>query len=78
MRDGKPVRLIQNTETNLGDLCADAYMNHFEEADIAFVNGSGIREDIRRGDITMNDIMKTLPYGTKLVIDVDAAGDRFV
>ncbi|MBR2258027.1 MAG: 5'-nucleotidase C-terminal domain-containing protein [Blautia sp.] len=45
---------------------------------MAFVNGSGIREDIKRGDITMNDIMKTLPYGTKLVIDVDAAGDRFV
>ena len=66
MRDGKPVRLIQNTETNLGDLCADAYLNHFEDADVAIVNGSGIREGIGSGPITMNDIMKTLPYGTKL------------
>ena len=66
MRDGKPVRIIQTTETNLGDLCADAYLNHFEGADIAIVNGDGIRADISRGDITMNDIMKTLPYGTKL------------
>ena len=75
MRDGKPVRLIQNTETNLGDLCADAYLNHFEEADIAFANGSGIREDISRGNITMNDIMKTLPYGTKLVL-VEVTGQQ--
>ena len=66
MRDGKPVRLIQSTETNLGDLCADAYLNHFEGADVAIVNGSGIRADIRVGGITMNDIMKTLPYSTKL------------
>ena len=66
MRDGKPVRIVQNTETNLGDLCADAYLNHFEDADIAIVNGSGIRADISRGGVTMNDILKTLPYGTKL------------
>lgn len=49
MRDGKPVRIIQTTETNLGDLCADAYLNHFEGADIAIVNGDGIRADIGRG-----------------------------
>ena len=66
MSDGKPVRLIQNTETNLGDLCADAYLNHFKDADIAIVNGSGIRADIRKGGISLNDILKVLPYGTKL------------
>lgn len=66
LRDGKPVRLIQNTQTNLGDLCADAYLDHFEDADVAIVNGSGIRSDIPSGAITMNDIMRTLPYGTKL------------
>ena len=66
LRDGKPVRLIQNTETNLGDLCADAYLNHFEGADVAIVNASGIRADIGSGPVTMNDIMKTLPYGTEL------------
>ena len=66
MSDGKPVRLIQNTETNLGDLCADAYLNHFEEADIALVNGSGIRANINKGGISLNDILKVLPYGTEL------------
>ena len=75
MRDGKPVRIIQTTETNLGDLCADAYLNHFEGADIAIVNGDGIRADISRGDITMNDIMKTLPYGTKLDL-VEVTGQQ--
>lgn len=75
MRDGKPVRIIQTTETNLGDLCADAYLNHFEGADIAIVNGDGIRADISRGGITMNDIMKTLPYGTKLDL-VEVTGQQ--
>ncbi len=66
LEDGKPVKLIQNAETNLGDLCADAYLNHFEDADVAITNGSGIRTEISRGDITMYDIMKVMPYGTKL------------
>ena len=64
--DGRPVRIIQNAETNLGDLCADAYLNHFEGADIAMANGSGIRADLNRGDITCNDVLTVLPYGTKL------------
>ena len=34
-------RLIRNQETNLGDLCADAYRTVLG-ADIAFVNGGGI------------------------------------
>lgn len=35
-------RLIRNQETNLGNLCADAYRTVLG-ADIAFVNGGGIR-----------------------------------
>ena len=77
MRDGKPVRVIQNTETNLGDLCADAYLNHFEGAEIAIVNGDGIRADISKGSITMNDIMRTLPYGTKLDL-VEVTGQQLL
>ncbi len=66
MSDGKPVRIIRNAETNLGDLCADAYLSHYKEADIAFVNASGIRADISKGGVTLNDVLRTLPYGTKL------------
>ena len=44
----------------------DAYLNHFEEADIALANGSGIRANIDKGGISLNDILTVLPYGTKL------------
>ena len=48
-------RIIRSAESNLGDLCADAY-RAMTQADIAFVNGGGIRVSIPAGDITMNDI----------------------
>lgn len=41
-------RLIRVTETNLGDLCADAY-RVMSGADVAIVNGGGIRSDIKAG-----------------------------
>ena len=66
--DGKSVRIIRNTETNLGDLCADAYLDQSGEADIAFVNGGGIRVSIPKGDITLNDILKVHPFGNSLTV----------
>ena len=39
------VRIIRNAETNLGDLCADAY-RAMSGADVAVVNGGGVRAQI--------------------------------
>ena len=58
-------RLIRNRETNLGDFCADAYRT-IAGADIAFVNGGGIRADLHAGDITYADIIAVHPYGNTL------------
>ena len=44
-------RAVRSAETNLGDLCADAY-RVLLGADVAFVNGGGVRADIAAGDIT--------------------------
>ena len=66
--DGRDVRIIRNTETNLGDLCADAYLDQAGDADIAFVNGGGIRVAIKKGDITLNDILKVHPFGNSLTV----------
>jgi 2',3'-cyclic-nucleotide 2'-phosphodiesterase (5'-nucleotidase family) len=55
-------RLIRKCETNLGDLVADAYRDLLG-ADIAVVNGGGIRADIAAGDITYNDIISVHPFG---------------
>ena len=73
--DGKPVRIIRNTETNLGDLCADAYLDQSGDADIALVNGGGIRVSINKGDITLNDILKVHPFGNSLTV-IEATGQQ--
>ena len=44
-------RLVRSRETNLGDLCADAY-RILLGADVAFVNGGGVRKDIAAGAFT--------------------------
>lgn len=61
------VRLVRNQETNIGDLCADAY-KYISGADIAFVNGGGVRVTIPAGDITLNDILKVHPFGNALCV----------
>ena len=73
--DGKPVRIIRDTETNLGDLCADAYLDQSGDADIALVNGGGIRVSINKGDITLNDILKVHPFGNSLT-EIEATGQQ--
>ncbi len=57
-------RVIRNTETNLANLVADAYLNVLG-ADVAYINGGGIRADIAAGDVTYNDIIKVHPYGNE-------------
>ena len=60
-------RAVRSKETNLGDLCADAYRFMFD-ADVAFVNGGGVRANIKEGDITFNDIINVHPFGNTAVL----------
>ncbi len=53
-------------ETNLADLLADA-MKETGKADIALMNGGGIRESIPEGDISLYKIGKVLPFTNSLV-----------
>ena len=66
--DGKSIRIIRRAETNLGDLCADAYLDQSGEADIAFVNGGGIRVQLNKGDLTLNNILTVHPFGNSLTV----------
>lgn len=72
--NGKAIRIVRRSETNLGDLCADAYIDQ-SGADIAFVNGGGIRVNIKAGDITMNDILKVHPFGNMLTV-IEVTGQQ--
>lgn len=69
-------RIIRSQETNLGDLCADAYRQMLG-ADIAFVNGGGIRADIKSGDITYGDIVSVHPFGNTACL-IEATGQQIL
>jgi 2',3'-cyclic-nucleotide 2'-phosphodiesterase (5'-nucleotidase family) len=71
---GAPVRMVRSAETNLGDFCADAYRDQ-SGADIAFVNGGGIRACIDKGDITLGDILNVHPYGNSLCV-IEVTGQQ--
>ena len=55
-------RAVRSAETNLGDLCADAY-RELLKTDVAFVNGGGVRANINKGDITYGQIIAVHPFG---------------
>ena len=60
-------RLVRNNETNLGDLCADAF-RYAADADIGYVNGGGIRSDIKKGNVTFNDLLNLMPFNNTVVL----------
>ena len=72
--DDNDNRLVRSEETNLGDLCADAYKNVLG-ADIAFVNGGGIRVNVDAGDITYGEIIAVHPFGNMACV-IEATGQQ--
>lgn len=68
------LRAVRNSETNLGDFCADA-MRYTMGADIGFMNGGGIRAGIEAGDITYEDALTVYPYGNMICM-VEISGQN--
>ena len=54
-------RLVRTQEVNMGNLVADAFKEVLN-ADVALVNGGGIRKDILQGVFTYKDILEVLPF----------------
>jgi len=73
---GHHIRMVRRAETNLGDLCADAILTA-SGADVALVNGGGIRADIGKGDVTYGDIITVFPFGNELCV-VEATGQQIL
>lgn len=69
-------RAVRSAETNLGDLCADAY-RAATGAEIALVNGGGVRANIAVGDITYGNIIDVQPFGNSLCV-VEATGQQIL
>lgn len=69
-------RAVRSSETNLGDLCADAYRAK-TGADIGLINGGGVRANIAAGDITYGNIINVQPFGNSLCV-VEATGQQIL
>ena len=67
-------RAIRNAETNMGDFCTDA-VRSVMDADVAIINGGGIRADIAAGDITYKDLVSVFPWNNELCV-IEATGQQ--
>ena len=73
--DGE-TRLVRNSETALGNFCSDAF-RIMTGADVAFVNGGGLRAPIEAGVVTFNDIFSVFPYNNQ-VVTVEITGQMLL
>ena len=71
-----PIRMVRRAETNIGDFCADA-LRDASGADVAVINGGGIRKSISKGDITYRDIINVFPFGNQLCV-LDVTGQQIL
>jgi 2',3'-cyclic-nucleotide 2'-phosphodiesterase (5'-nucleotidase family) len=67
IKDAEGNRLVRKAETNLGDLCADAF-RYAVNADIGYMNGGGIRTDILKGEVSFNELLNVLPFNNTVVL----------
>jgi 5'-nucleotidase/UDP-sugar diphosphatase len=68
--------LVRSQETNLSNLIADGMCTK-TGADIAFMNGGGIRASIEDGPITYRDVLTVQPFGNTLVL-IDMTGAQIM
>ncbi|MCD1258647.1 bifunctional metallophosphatase/5'-nucleotidase [Paenibacillus athensensis] len=65
---------VRSKETNLADLITDA-MRDIGKADLALLNGGGIRESVPKGEVTLYNVGKPLPFVNSLVT-VEVPGQK--
>lgn len=74
--NNEPIRIVRSQETNLGDLCADS-VRIMTGADIGIVNAGGVRDSIKKGDITYNDILRVHPFNNPVTI-IEVTGQQML
>lgn len=70
------IRISRSREVGLGDLVADAF-RVMSDADIGFINGGGLRDDLASGELTYEDIKNVTPYDNILCV-VKASGQKIL
>lgn len=59
--DASGRRLVRCEETSIGDLCCDAF-KELLGTDIALLNGGGIRSNILKGEVSINQLRQVFPF----------------
>ena len=60
-------RIIRFEENLLGNLVTDA-LKFVGNSDIGLINAGSIRESIKKGNITFNHVLNTLPFSAKIIV----------
>lgn len=74
--DDNGIRLVRQMETNLGDLITDAF-RHAMDAEIAFQNGGGIRNNLQAGDVTYGNIISVDPFDNTMC-KLEVSGEKIL
>ncbi len=67
---------VRSKTTNMANLIADA-MLWKAGADVALMNGGGIRASIKPGNITIRDVLTVLPFGNTLYV-INVKGSELI
>lgn len=75
-------RLVRLQEVNLGDFVSDSVYWYFNEkleidCDVAIANGGGIRNEIKKGDLTYMSVKQAQPFGNMICL-ISATGQQIV
>ena len=76
INDETGTRIVRSRETSIGDLCADAIRDYYS-CDVAYVNGGGIRADLKEGTITCADVINVHSFGN-LIVTTTVTGQELV
>lgn len=68
--------IVRYQETNLGDFTADAIRESLG-AEVAFINGGGVRSNLDAGDITKADLISTQPFSNNLSL-IETSGQSIL
>jgi 2',3'-cyclic-nucleotide 2'-phosphodiesterase/3'-nucleotidase/5'-nucleotidase len=71
--------IIRTRETNLGNLVADSMLEKAAPygASVAIVNGGGVRSSLKKGPISVGDVITVLPFNSYLMV-AELTGEQIV
>ena len=65
--DANGKRLVRNGETNLANFVADAF-RWYGDAQLAFSNAGGIRQNLPKGNITYGNLLESQPFSNEMCV----------